>query len=127
MSDTKNTKSLHLLGSSHHTADLAVREKISPLQGKIDDFYKGLCSLPGLMNAHITPVIEQKFMVHQTMDFLQTSLRKYLSEFRNLDPDFFRNIHQHSGEKKPSFRSNLKIDSQMVGGDRNPRAGKKFI
>ena len=48
MSSSEQSKSLHLLGSSHHIADLAVRERISLPQNKIDDFYGGLSALPGL-------------------------------------------------------------------------------
>ena len=51
------------------------------------------------------------------MDFPRP-LRKYLSEFRNLDPDFLqKHSYQHSGEKvvRHLFEVTSGIDSQMVG------------
>ena len=119
MSAIKNTNSLHLLGSSHHTADLAVREKISLPQGKIDDFYKGLCSLPGLDECLLLNTCNRTEIYGASNNgFSPDLLRGYLSEFRNLDPDFLqKHSYQHSGEKvvRHLFEVTSGIDSQMVG------------
>ena len=90
----------YLLGSSHHTADLAVREKISLPQGKIDDFYKGLvpCGLDECLLLNTCNRTE--IYGASNNGFSPDLLRKYLSEFRNLDPDFLqKHSYQHSGEK----------------------------
>ena len=57
MSEATN-QSLILLGSSHQVADLSAREKISLPAESIDDFYKGLGQINGIVE-RISPDTEQ--------------------------------------------------------------------
>ena len=62
---TQSNNTLLLLGSSHHVADLSAREKISLPSEKIDEFYSGLKSFPGLNECLCsTPVTGLRFMEH---------------------------------------------------------------
>ena len=119
MNNSVTSSSLHLLGSSHHIADLAVREKISLPQGKIDDFYKGLSTLPGLDECLLLNTCNRTEIYGASSNgFSPDTLRDYLSEFHQLDPEFLRKYsYQHSGEKvvRHLFEVAAGIDSQMVG------------
>ena len=119
MNTATKSKSLHLLGSSHHTADLSAREKISLPQGKIDDFYRGLCSLPGLDECLLLNTCNRTEIYGATSNgFSPDLLGNYLSDFRDIDHEFLRKYtYQHSGEKvvRHLFEVTAGIDSQMVG------------
>ena len=119
MTTCHNIQSLHLLGSSHHVAGLDVREKISLAQEEVDDFYKGLSSLPGLDECLLLNTCNRTEIYGASKNgFSPNILQKYLSEFRKLDPDFLlKHSYLHSGQKvvKHLFEVASGIDSQMVG------------
>ena len=119
MTFSHDIKSLHLLGSSHHVAELGVREKISLPQGEIDEFYNGLSKLPGLDECLLLNTCNRTEIYGASKNgFTPDLLQKYLSEFRKLDPDFLReHSYIHSGEKvvRHLFEVTSGIDSQMVG------------
>ncbi len=119
MSSSEQSKSLHLLGSSHHIADLAVRERISLPQNKIDDFYGGLSALPGLDECLLLNTCNRTEIYGASKNGFSTNLlHEYLSNFQKIDPVFLRkHSYQHSGEKvvRHLFEVTAGIDSQMVG------------
>ena len=112
-------QSLHLLGSSHHVADLGVREKISLPQENIDEFYRGLLQLPGLEECLLLNTCNRTEIYGASSNgFSPNLLSKYLSDFRKIDFDFLnQHSYQHSGEKvvRHLFEVSSGIDSQMVG------------
>ena len=114
-----NGMSLHLLGSSHQIADLEVREKIGLTQEMIDDFYDGLGKLPDSRNAfYLILVTEQKSMATSKDNFSLDYIHNYLSEFRQLDPEFPKDVllqKKWRRSSSPSFEVTSGIDSQMVG------------
>lgn len=119
MSNKEHSKLLHVLGSSHHIADLAVREKISLPQDKIDEFYNGLSALPGLDECLLLNTCNRTEIYGASSNgFSPDLLHKYLSDFREIDPDFLsKHSYRHSGEKvvRHLFEVTSGIDSQMVG------------
>jgi glutamyl-tRNA reductase len=114
-----HNQSLHLLGSSHHVADLGIREKINLPADAIDDFYRGLTQLPGLEECLLLNTCNRTEIYGASNNgFSPQILCEYLSEFRNIDYDFLaQHSYQHSGEKvvKHLFEVSSGIDSQMVG------------
>jgi len=111
---------LHLLGSSHHVADLKAREKISLQPEHIDEFYSGLTQLPGLSECLLLNTCNRTEIYGASVDgnFSPQSLSRFFGQFRKLDPDFI-DIHtyQRSGEEvvRHLFEVTSGIDSQMVG------------
>jgi len=112
-------QSLHLLGSSHHVADLGIREKINLPASAIDEFYQGLRQLPGLEECLLLNTCNRTEIYGAANNgFSPNLLCEYLSEFRKIDYDFLaQHSYQHSGEKvvKHLFEVSSGIDSQMVG------------
>lgn len=111
---------LHLLGSSHHVASLAAREKISLPSEKIDEFYAGLQEIPGLNECLLLNTCNRTEIYGTSIedDFSPESLHRYLSTFREIEPEFLsRHSYQHAGEKvvQHLFKVASGIDSQMVG------------
>ncbi|MEC8044411.1 MAG: glutamyl-tRNA reductase [Verrucomicrobiota bacterium] len=114
-----NGMSLHLLGSSHQIADLDVREKIGLTQEMIDDFYDGLGKLPGLTECVLLNTCNRTEIYGVSKDnFSLDYIHNYLSEFRQLDPEFLKMYsYRRSGEEvvRHLFEVTSGIDSQMVG------------
>ena len=112
-------QSLHLFGSSHHLADLGIREKINLPASAIDEFYQGLSQLPGLEECLLLNTCNRTEIYGAANNgFSPNLLCEYLSEFRKIDYDFLaQHSYQHSGEKvvKHLFEVSSGIDSQMVG------------
>ncbi len=110
---------LHLLGSSHHLADLEVREKINLPQERIDEFYRGLSQLPGLDECLLLNTCNRTEIYGASNNgFSPDILRDYLSDFQNLDVELLRRYsYQHTGERvvRHLFEVTAGIDSQMVG------------
>ena len=115
-----STNTLHLLGSSHHTADLKAREKISLPPGHIDDFYSGLTKLPGLKECLLLNTCNRTevYGASDSGNFSPQLLSQYFCDFRKLEPDFMKHhTYECSGEKvvQHLFEVTSGIDSQMVG------------
>ena len=113
------SSSLHLLGSSHRVADLAARERISLPPDAIDDFYLGLEGLPGLHECLILNTCNRTEIYGASEEnFAPECLHDYLSDFRQIDPEFLRrHSYLRSGEQviRHLFEVTAGIDSQMVG------------
>ena len=112
-------QSLFLLGSSHQVADLSARELISLPPDSIDEFYKGLGQIPGLDEYILLNTCNRtEIYAASQHGFSFNSVLKYLSSFRNLEPDFLkRHSYQRNNHDvvKHLFEVTSGIDSQMVG------------
>lgn len=110
---------LHLLGSSHHTADLSIREKISLPQEQVDEFYNGLKKLPGLDECLLLNTCNRTEIYGASNNgFTPDLLHQYLRDFRELDADLIqKHFYQFSGKKVVNHLLEVAtgIDSQMVG------------
>lgn len=115
----ESVSTLHLLGSSHQVANLAVRERISLSPEKVDDFYKGLKNLPGLDECLLLNTCNRTEVYGAShSSFSPQVLHQYLSEFCQVESDFLkRHSYQHSGGKviEHLFGVASGVDSQMVG------------
>ena len=72
---------------------------------------------PGWMNALLNTCNRTEIYGASNNGFSPDLLRRYLSEFRNLDPDFLQTFISTPGEKvvRHLFEVTSGIDSQMVG------------
>ena len=110
---------LFMLGSSHKFASLAERELISLPAEKIESFYEGLTSISSMRECLLLNTCNRTeiYGVGNGACLLD-EVRKYLSDFRNLDSGFMDlHFYQHKGEAvvRHLFEVTSGIDSQMVG------------
>ena len=85
----------------------------------IDDFYDGLGKLPGLTECVLLNTCNRTEIYGASKDnFSLDYIHNYLSEFRQLDPEFLKMYsYRRSGEEvvRHLFEVTSGIDSQMVG------------
>jgi glutamyl-tRNA reductase len=110
---------LFLLGSSHKVASLVERELISLSADKIDPFYEGLRSIPGMTECLLLNTCNRTeiYGVGNGTSPID-EVRNYLSNFQKLEKGFMdRHFYQREGEDvvRHLFEVTSGIDSQMVG------------
>ncbi|MDC0156147.1 glutamyl-tRNA reductase [Verrucomicrobia bacterium] len=110
---------LFLLGSSHKVASLVERELISLPADKIEPFYKGLRSIPGMKECLLLNTCNRTeiYGVGNGTSPID-EVRNYLSNFQKLEKGFMdRHFYQREGEEvvRHLFEVTSGIDSQMVG------------
>ena len=110
---------LFLLGSSHRVASLDEREIISLPSDRIDAFYDGLQTIPGLQECLLLNTCNRTeiYGVGNGKSPLE-DVRAYLADFRKLEKEFMdRHFYESEGEAvvRHLFEVASGIDSQMVG------------
>jgi glutamyl-tRNA reductase len=111
---------LVVLGLSHHTAPLAMRERLAFAQGEIEAALQRFTELGNVGEVALLSTCNrvEVYAVARSRDVAVAELRSHLSKERNLDAETLSaHLYEHAGDEavRHLFRVASALDSMVVG------------
>jgi glutamyl-tRNA reductase len=111
---------LIVVGLSHHTAPLAVRERLAFPTGEYERALAQLCDLPHVGEAVLISTCNrvEVYALAQSGESGLAEVRSFLGAARNMDSETLaRHLYEHAGEAavKHVFRVASALDSMVIG------------